>query len=212
MRFLLFNFFCRVSNCWNGVPRIRPAACITYNTGCLQARTDTECVLVAQGHDGRIASSLCAKKNPSSGQPCHTHVGRFHTSCLSVHHSTQHHLDRATFSMTTPYTDNHSRKNLFSLYLNNFVMSPCQQTQSGRKTTLKNHSHTSTMRGPETCASTLPHSKEQPRDSYKIRLPGEDRQKYGEDKVGRLIKSMYGIQDASHIWQRDYVTLICGEV
>ena len=23
---------------------------------------------------------------------------------------------------------------------------------------------------------------------------------------------MYGIQDASHIWQRDHVTLICGEV
>ena len=23
---------------------------------------------------------------------------------------------------------------------------------------------------------------------------------------------MYGIQDASHIWQRDYVTLVCGEV
>ena len=25
-----------------------------------------------------------------------------------------------------------------------------------------------------------------------IRLPAEDRQKYGEDKVGRLVKSMYG--------------------
>ena len=33
-----------------------------------------------------------------------------------------------------------------------------------------------------------------------IRLPAEDRQKYGEDKVGRLVKSMYGTQDASHIW------------
>ena len=32
-----------------------------------------------------------------------------------------------------------------------------------------------------------------------IRLPAEDRQKFGEDKVGRLIKSMYGTQDASHI-------------
>ena len=40
----------------------------------------------------------------------------------------------------------------------------------------------------------------------------EDRQKYGEDKVGRLIKSMYGTQDASHIWQLDYVSLICGEL
>ena len=45
-----------------------------------------------------------------------------------------------------------------------------------------------------------------------IRLPAEDRQKYGEDKVGRLVKSMYGTQDASHIWQLDYVNLICGDV
>ena len=44
-----------------------------------------------------------------------------------------------------------------------------------------------------------------------IKLPAEDRQKHGEDKVGRLIKSMYGTQDASHIWQLDYVNLICGE-
>ena len=44
-----------------------------------------------------------------------------------------------------------------------------------------------------------------------IRLPAEDRQKYGEDKVGRLVKSMYGTQDASHIWQLDHVNLICGE-
>ena len=42
--------------------------------------------------------------------------------------------------------------------------------------------------------------------------PAEDRQKYGEDKVGRLIKSMCGTQDASHIWQLDYVNLICGEL
>ena len=46
-----------------------------------------------------------------------------------------------------------------------------------------------------------------------IRLPAKDRQKYGEDKVGRLIKSMYGTRDASHIWQLDYcVNLICGEL
>ena len=44
-----------------------------------------------------------------------------------------------------------------------------------------------------------------------IKLPAEDRQKYGEGKVGRLVKSMYGTQDASHIWQLDYVNLICGE-
>ena len=45
-----------------------------------------------------------------------------------------------------------------------------------------------------------------------IKLPAEDRQKYGEDKVGRLVKSMYGTQDASHIWQLDYVNLICIEL
>ena len=45
-----------------------------------------------------------------------------------------------------------------------------------------------------------------------IRLLAEDRQKYGEDKVGRLIKSMYGSQDAFDIWQLDYVTLTCGEL
>ena len=32
-----------------------------------------------------------------------------------------------------------------------------------------------------------------------ISLPPEDRQKCGEDKVGRLIKNMYGTQDAFHI-------------
>ena len=31
-------------------------------------------------------------------------------------------------------------------------------------------------------------------------------------KVGRLVKSMYGTQDASHIWQLDYVNLTCGEI
>ena len=45
-----------------------------------------------------------------------------------------------------------------------------------------------------------------------IKLPAEDRQKYGGDNVGRLVKSMYGTQDASHIRQLDYVSLICGEL
>ena len=44
-----------------------------------------------------------------------------------------------------------------------------------------------------------------------IRHLAEDRQKYGEDPVGRLIKSMYRTQDASHIWQLDCVNLMCGE-
>ena len=54
------------------------------------------------------------------------------------------------------------------------------------------------------------HSKEQPKKLIYIRLPAEDRQKYGEDKVGRLVKSMYGTNDAAHIWQLDHVNLICG--
>ena len=45
-----------------------------------------------------------------------------------------------------------------------------------------------------------------------IKLPAEDRQKYGEHKVGRLVKSMYGTREASHIWQLDCVNLICGEL
>ena len=42
-------------------------------------------------------------------------------------------------------------------------------------------------------------------------LPEKNRQEYGEDKVDRLIKSMYATQDASHIWQLDNVNMICGE-
>ena len=56
----------------------------------------------------------------------------------------------------TLYTDNHFCKNLFSVFQNNFLMSPHQQTQSGRKTTLKNHSQILNMRVLETCGSTLP--------------------------------------------------------
>ena len=32
-----------------------------------------------------------------------------------------------------------------------------------------------------------------------VRLPAEDRQKHGEDEVGKLIKSTCGTRDASHI-------------
>ena len=44
-----------------------------------------------------------------------------------------------------------------------------------------------------------------------LKLPAEVRQEYGGDKVGRLFKSMYGTQGASHIRQLDYVNLICEE-
>ena len=51
-------------------------------------------------------------------------------------------------------------------------------------------------------------SKEQPRDSFTSDFP----QRIVRSKVGRLIKSMYGTLDASHILQLDYVNLICGEL
>ena len=44
-----------------------------------------------------------------------------------------------------------------------------------------------------------------------VRVRAEDRQQHGEDKVGGLIQSMHGTQDASHILQRDHVNLICWE-
>ena len=42
-----------------------------------------------------------------------------------------------------------------------------------------------------------------------VRLPAEDRQTYGEDRVGRLVKSMYGTPDAAHSWQLGSVNLVC---
>ena len=48
----------------------------------------------------------------------------------------------------------HLRKNLFNVFQNNFLMSPYQQTQSRRKTRLKNPSQILNMRVRETCAST----------------------------------------------------------
>ena len=44
-----------------------------------------------------------------------------------------------------------------------------------------------------------------------IRLYTEDRQKYNDDKIGRLVKSMYGTQDSSLIWQLGGANRICGE-
>ena len=43
-------------------------------------------------------------------------------------------------------------------------------------------------------------------------IPAEDRQKNGEDIIGKLIKSLRGTQDASRIWQLDFVKLVCGEL
>ena len=44
-----------------------------------------------------------------------------------------------------------------------------------------------------------------------IELPEEERQRLGPDVVGLLQRSMYGTQDASHLWQLDYVDLLCDE-
>ena len=38
-----------------------------------------------------------------------------------------------------------------------------------------------------------------------MKLEEESRKEYGEDKCGLLLKSWYGTQDASDIWQEDYV-------
>ena len=53
--------------------------------------------------------------------------------------------------------------------------------------------------------------KEHHRDSFTSDVPQKIVRNYGKNTVGRLVKSMYGTQDASHIWQLDHVNLICGE-
>ena len=54
-------------------------------------------------------------------------------------------------------------------------------------------------------------SKEQPKDSFTSDYPQSIVRSVAKTKVGRLIKSTYGTQDASHICQLDYVNFICGE-
>ena len=101
---------------------------MTYNTVCSQARTDTECVLVARALNGSVALyHLCAHENSrSSSQPGHPLAGLFHISSLPVYHSTQE--------------------------------EPLLKTSANaiRSATLKNHSYTQTMRVPRSCAQTLP--------------------------------------------------------
>ena len=62
------------------------------------------------------------------------------------------------------------------------------------------------------CDISRAHSRGTAKRLKDVRLPAEGPQKYGEDKVGRLVQSMCGTQDASHIWQLDYANLICGEL
>ena len=117
---------------------------------------ECECVLVAQVMMVELYHLFAPKRIHLQVSHVTPMFGRSRIFSLPVHHRTQLYLDRTTFSKTTLYTDNHFRKNLFSLFQNNFLMSPYLQTQSGRKTTLKNHSQILNMRVPETCASTLP--------------------------------------------------------
>ena len=121
-----------------------------------QARTDCECVLVAQVKMVELYH-LCA---PKRIHPQVSHVTPMLVVPAPSHFQSttarSYYLDRVTYSKTTLYTDNHFRKNLVRLFQNNFLMSPYQQTQTGRKPTLKNHSQILNMRVPETNASTLP--------------------------------------------------------
>ena len=42
-----------------------------------------------------------------------------------------------------------------------------------------------------------------------MELVEEDKAHLGADKCGLLLKTMYGTQDASNIWQDDYTELLC---
>eukprot|EP00971_Amphidinium_carterae_P057494 1136805-Amphidinium_carterae.1 len=44
-----------------------------------------------------------------------------------------------------------------------------------------------------------------------IELPDADAEKHGPEYVRLLLRSMYGTQDASHIWQEDYCDLLVNE-
>ena len=140
---LLFREIPRITS--QGVHRIHTHSVhdVQYS---LLTSTNMKCVLLwlkLNGSDVRNVASLRAQKNPSSGQPCHPLAGLYHTFSFPVCHNRQHHLDSTTFSKTTLYTKNHSRKNLFPKL-------------PGRKATLKNHSRTSIKRVAETRAKTLP--------------------------------------------------------
>ena len=122
-----------------------PTACMTYNTVCSQARTDTECMLAAQERNGSVALyHLCAPERirhqvshvipllvSSTSPPFQSTTARS-TTC-TARPSPRRHCTPGSTSSRAPYQK-------------------VQQTQSGRKATLNNHSHTSTKRVPETCA------------------------------------------------------------
>ena len=63
---------------------------MTYNT--LFSQAQITYVLVAPGREGssRFVSSLCAWKNPSSGQPCHLLAAHCLTFSPPIHHNTAH--------------------------------------------------------------------------------------------------------------------------
>ena len=43
-----------------------------------------------------------------------------------------------------------------------------------------------------------------------IELPDGERARVGPEVVGLLLRTMYGTPDASHLWQLDYVDMLCG--
>ena len=45
-----------------------------------------------------------------------------------------------------------------------------------------------------------------------VDLVEEDKAHFGADRCGLLLKSMYGTQDASNIWQDDYTELLCSSL
>ena len=78
-----------------------------------------------------------------------SHISSFVGRCLIwsflMYHTTQHCFDLSTFFKKRMHTQNDLLKSSHQ---------KLQQTQSGRKATQKNHSHTRTMKVPETCAQT----------------------------------------------------------
>ena len=146
----------QVSDCWNAVPTIRwrvyteytAIACMTYIQSVHKhARTVIACLwlkMVELYH-------LCAPeriRHPVSNVSslnCRCHI-----FSLLTYHSTQLHLERATFTKKTLYTQINLLKSPYQ---------KLQQTLSSRKATPKNHSLFPTLRVPETCETTLPHKR-----------------------------------------------------
>ena len=62
--------------------------------------------------------------------------------------------------------------------------------------------------GGEARVGITEYAQDQLGDVVYVELPEEDQRRYGKNKVGLLLRSMYGTQDASHIWHLDYSALL----